>query len=182
MSHVYFIGDMHFGHTGIERFRTQFPSETVHRQYIMDNWTSLIRKRDVVYVMGDAAFTHDGLTDIGKLSGRKILVRGNHDMLPADDYLKVFTEMYGAYAWKGMWLTHVPIHPTELLGRTNVHGHCHRGGPSDIILSPDNSRGHSVGAKATYFNTCAEHLPVPYVPIEYHYMRALIEEKIRGTN
>jgi calcineurin-like phosphoesterase family protein len=179
VSHVYFIGDLHFGHTGIEKFRTQFPSEAVHRQYIMDIWTDHVRKRDVVYVMGDAAFTQSGLDSIAQLSGRKILVRGNHDLLPTECYLSVFEEVYGLLAWKGMWLSHAPIHPTELYGRTNVHGHCHRGGPTEVLAAVDGSRGHQTGAKATYFNTCAEHLPTPYVPIEYHAMRDLIQLRLR---
>ena len=182
MSHVYFIGDLHFGHQGIEKFRTQFPNEQVHRQYVMGCWEGIIRKRDVVYVMGDAAFTQDGLDDVGKLPGRKILVRGNHDLLPTEAYLAVFAEVYGALAYKGMWLTHVPIHPSELYGRTNVHGHCHRGGPQDIVQCPSTVRGHSVGSMATYFNTCAEYLPTPYVPIRHDEMRALIEKRIRDAN
>lgn len=180
MSHVYFIGDLHFGHQHIERFRTQFPSEAVHRQYLMDTWTSLIRKRDVVYVMGDAAFTDDGLQSVGQLAGRKILIRGNHDLLPTEAYLGVFAEVYGALAWKGLWLTHIPIHPSELYGRTNVHGHCHRGGPQEVHTCNATSRGHAIGAKATYFNTCAEHLPTPYKPIEYHDMKERINETIKN--
>lgn len=182
MSHVYFIGDLHFGHNGIERFRTQFPSESVHRQFIMDTWNETIRKRDVVYVMGDAAFTQDGLDSIATLSGQKILVRGNHDLLPTEAYLSVFKEVYGLLAYKGMWLSHAPIHPTELYGRTNVHGHCHRGGPTTIHVSQGSHRGLSVGAKATYFNTCAEHLPTPYKPIELHEMQELIKARIRDDH
>lgn len=179
MSHVYFIGDLHFGHSGIERFRTQFPSEAVHRQFVMDTWTDLIRKRDVVYVMGDAAFTQSGLDSISTLAGKKILVRGNHDLLPTEAYLSVFAEVYGALAWKGLWLTHIPMHPQELYGRTNVHGHCHRGGPEGVHLSGADFRGNVTGAKATYFNTCAEYLPTPYQPIEYHDMTERINRKLQ---
>jgi len=178
LSSVYFLGDMHFGHKGIHKFRTQFPNEEVHRQFLMDTWTDTIRKRDIVYVMGDAAFTTSGLDSIGTLVGTKILIRGNHDLLPTESYLSVFKEVYGALAYKGLWLTHIPIHPSELYGRTNVHGHCHKGGPSDIVRCTNTSRGHAVGAKATYFNTCCEHLPNPYVPIEFHKMKELINERI----
>lgn len=180
MSNVYFIGDLHFGHEGIHRFRTQFPCESVHRQFLMDTWQDTITKRDVVYVMGDAAFTQDGLSDIGKLSGRKILVRGNHDLLPTESYLGVFAEIYGLLAYKGMWLSHAPMHPNELYGRTNVHGHCHRGGPMEVHKCPATLRGHTIGSKATYFNTCAEHLPTPYKPIEMHAMRELIAARLRN--
>lgn len=178
MSHVYFIGDLHFGHSNISVFRKEFPNEAVHRQFLMDTWTDLIRKRDVVYVMGDAAFTQDGLDSLGTLAGRKILIRGNHDLLPTEAYLSVFSEVYGALAWKGLWLTHIPIHQSELYGRTNVHGHCHRGGPSGVYESPNEFRGFGPGAKATYFNTCAEYLPTKYEPIEYHRMKELINATI----
>jgi calcineurin-like phosphoesterase family protein len=179
MSNVYFIGDLHFGHSGIQNFRTQFPNEKVHDQYIVDCWNGLITKRDLVFVMGDAAFTQGGINQIGNLCGRKILIRGNHDIQPIDSYLKVFEEVWGAFAYKGLWLTHIPIHPSELYGRTNVHGHCHRGGPTEVVGSPMGGRGCELGAKATYFNTCAEHLPTPYTPIELHHMEELIRESIK---
>lgn len=179
MSNVFFIGDLHFGHAHIQRFRTDFPSEAVHRQYLMDKWSATITRRDVVYVMGDAAFTKDGLDAIGQLAGRKILLRGNHDLLPTDDYSVVFEEVLGALAWKGLWLTHIPIHPSELYGRSNVHGHCHRGGPTEVVSNLNTFRGVSLGEKATYFNTCAEHLPDKYTPIEYHEMRRIISESIQ---
>ena len=182
MSNVYFIGDLHFGHSGIERFRTQFPSETVHRQFLMDTWQDTICNRDVVYVMGDAAFTKSGLSDIGKLSGRKILVRGNHDTLPCEDYLSVFEEVYGCLMYKRFWLTHVPIHPSELYGRTNVHGHSHRGGPMDVHRAQSTVRSAAIGTPATYFNTCAEHLPTPFKPIELHAMTELINQRIRDAD
>jgi calcineurin-like phosphoesterase family protein len=179
MSHVYFIGDLHFGHHHIGVFRKEFPNEAVHRQYLMDIWTDTVRKRDVVYVMGDAAFTQDGLDSISTLAGRKILIRGNHDLLPTEAYLSVFEEVYGALAWKGLWLTHIPMHPSELYGRTNVHGHCHRGGPSGVYEAAARPGAFApTGAMATYFNTCAEFLPTKYKPIEYHAMKELINETI----
>ena len=179
MSKVYFIGDLHFGHHGITKFRTQFPSEKVHRKFLWDTYNETITKRDVVYCMGDAAFTQEGLDSIKTLPGRKILIRGNHDLLPVESYLEVFEEIHGTIAWKGLWLSHVPIHPTELYGRTNVHGHCHRGGPLDVHNCTSTLRGGQIGTKATYFNTCAEFLPTPYKPIEYNHMLEIINDRIR---
>lgn len=179
MSHVYFIGDLHFGHSNIHVFRNQFPSEKVHRQFLMDTWSETIRKRDVVYVMGDAAFTQEGLDSIATLSGKKILIRGNHDLLPTESYLEVFDEVYGALAYKGLWLTHIPIHESELYGRTNVHGHCHRGGPTTVHANLNSFRGVQMGEKATYFNTCCEHLPTPFKPIRMDEMRECIAQRIR---
>ena len=179
MSNVYFIGDLHFEHQGITKFRTQFPSSKVHDQYLMDIWNETITKRDLVYVMGDAAFTQTGLDNLGKLAGSKVLIRGNHDLLPTESYLSVFNEVYGALAHKGLWLTHIPIHPSELYGRTNVHGHCHRGGPSGVHVCPSTHRGFHIGAKATYYNTCAEHLPTPYKPIRMDEMKEIINDRLK---
>lgn len=181
MSNVYFIGDLHFGHANITKFRTQFGSEKEHRQFVMETWSECVGKRDIVYVMGDAAFTQEGLDSIGTLVGTKILVRGNHDLLPTEAYLGVFKEIYGIINYKGLWLTHAPIHPTELYGRTNVHGHCHRGGPMEVHNSLPKVGGEfaPAGTLATYFNTCAEHLPTPYKPIECGAMREIVSKRIQ---
>lgn len=51
--------------------------------------------------------------------------------------------------YKNLWLTHAPIHPDELRGKKNVHGHCH---------------GHILNDKR-YINVCVEHADRP-IPIE----------------
>ena len=179
MSNVYFIGDLHFGHKNISAFRSQFIDELDHRQYLVDIWNAHIKPKDLVYVMGDAAFTQDGLQSVGQLQGRKILIRGNHDLLPTEAYLEYFEEIYGIIQYKGMWLSHAPIHPSELYGRTNVHGHCHRGGPMEVHEA-GRRHIHAVGGtKATYFNVCAEHLPTPYVPIRLDDLQERIAKRIR---
>lgn len=150
MSNVYVIGDLHFGHSGICKFRSQFPSEHVHRMYLRDQWNSVVTKRDVVYVLGDAAFTVEGLQTFREMAGRKILVGGNHDTLPAKEYLAVFDDLYGAIEYKGFFLTHIPIHTQELYRRKNIHGHCHRGGPEGLH----------------YFNACCDYLE-DFKPIRF---------------
>ena len=32
--------------------------------------------------------------------------------------------MYSLYRWHEFWLSHCPIHPGELRGKLNIHGHC----------------------------------------------------------
>ena len=152
MSHVYMIGDLHFGHSRIPNFRTMFSTEAEHTDYICGNWKTTVTERDVVYVLGDAAFTQAGLERIGELPGRKILVRGNHDGLKTIRYMAVFDEVEGIYPYKHSWLTHCPIHPAELRGRFNVHGHTHAGGPD-----------------GDYFDVCCEH--IGYTPIRYDKIR-----------
>ena len=131
MSHVYVTSDWHFGHTGITKFRTQFPSTEYMEDYILGRCLDIIRKRDVLYCLGDMAFTRGSLEKIAELPCRKILVRGNHDTLTTADYMEVFDEVEGCFRYKKYWFTHIPIHPSELYRGMNVHGHCHRGGPAE---------------------------------------------------
>lgn len=125
MSNVWFIGDIHAGHKNIQKFRGSCTSEEDNRKQIEEAWKERVKKRDLVWVLGDAAFTEEGLDWIGSLSGLKYLVRGNHDCLSTRRYLDVFEEVYGIVRYKKYWLTHAPIHPDELRGKVNLHGHVH---------------------------------------------------------
>lgn len=149
MSVVYMIGDLHFGHKNIANYRKGFASEEHHREHLSAQWSSIVKKRDVVWVLGDAAFTSEGLASIRLLPGRKILVRGNHDLLSTAEYLSVFEEVYGIIRYKKVWLSHAPIHPDELRGRRNIHGHVHNATIQD----------------ARYVNVSAEN--INYTPAKY---------------
>src|SRR5210317_1940201 len=132
MSRVYVTSDWHIGHKGIaSRFRTTFGSDAHHDYTIIENAGRILKKRDTVLMLGDMAFSREGLSMIGKLPGRKILVRGNHDIFQTEDYVEIFDQIHGAYRYKGAFFTHIPIHPTEMFRGFNVHGHSHRGGPRE---------------------------------------------------
>lgn len=129
MSNVYFISDLHFGHRKIIQFAGDYREgddylENMH--CIIGKWNKRIKKRDTVYVLGDVAFSPEGLYAMQELKGIKYLVRGNHDQMGLDEYLQVFNDIYGIRSYKGYWLSHAPIHPVELRGRKNIHGHVHQ--------------------------------------------------------
>lgn len=142
MDNVWFTSDLHFGHKNIQNFRKEVVSEEDNRAKICWDWEDLVTKRDDVYVLGDAAFTMDTVKEFGSLPGRKFLVRGNHDELDTQVYLKYFKAVYGLYKYKEFWLSHAPIHPNELRNKINLHGHVHY---QDV----DDSR---------YLNMCVESL------------------------
>ncbi len=144
MSEPYFCSDLHFGHKRIGEFRSYLgiTSEEDNRARIKQDWCQLVTKRDIVYVLGDACFTMETVVDFATLPGKKILIRGNHDLLDTQVYLKYFDDIYGILKYKGMWLSHPPIHPDELRNKVNLHGHVHN---STI---PD----------SRYFNCCPENL------------------------
>jgi len=151
MSNVWFCSDLHFGHKGIERFRGQ--SEALNRERIKNDWKSVVTKRDVVYVLGDAAFTMDTVSDFEQLPGQKFLIRGNHDKLNTAVYLKYFDEVYGLLKYKEFWLSHAPIHPDELRGRRNLHGHVHFHNIQSNIGDTPYLQDHPM-----YLNCCPENL------------------------
>lgn len=142
MGSVWFTSDLHFGHKNIQKFRLEINSLKENEQRIISDWTQLVTKRDDIYVLGDAAFTMESVSLFTTLPGRKFLIRGNHDKLDTQIYLKYFTSVYGLYKYKEFWLSHAPIHPNELRGRVNLHGHVHY---------------HNVEDNR-YFNMCVENL------------------------
>lgn len=127
MGRVYHASDLHLGHYNILKFSGTLrdgEDVTEHDHYLIQTWNRQVRKRDLVFVHGDVCM-HKSIDIVGELSGRKILIRGNHDELPTIEYLKHFEEVHGIMRYKGCWLTHAPIHPAELRGKLNVHGHVH---------------------------------------------------------
>lgn len=151
MSLVYVISDLHIGHKNIANFRKMtweghpIITEEQHRLALKTLWNTQITKRDVVWILGDVCFKADLLPFLDELRGRKRIVLGNHDLdgrlfSPHCEYVS------GLARYKGMWLSHAPIHPDELRGKPNVHGHVHY---SSI---PDKR----------YFNACIEN--VGFIP------------------
>ena len=124
---VYFCGDPHLGHRNIAKFRPFVDSTEHNTALFLESWRKSIKKNDIVYFMGDAAFDKESLDLIGNLYARKILIKGNHDdMVSTVDQAAVFEEIHGMLKYKACWLTHCPIHPDEMRGRKcNIHGHVH---------------------------------------------------------
>jgi len=89
--------------------------------WVLDN----VNKRDTLILCGDICFDEEALRIVGSLPGRKVLIKGNHDLKKHPDYPKVFDQVHGLYRYKHCWLSHAPIHPEELRGKINVHGHVH---------------------------------------------------------
>lgn len=131
MANVLFTSDLHFGHKNIHKFRLEVESTEHNEQRIILDWNNKVTKRDIVYVLGDAAFTMESVHLFSALNGIKILIRGNHDNLDTHVYLKYFKSVEGLYKYKEFWLSHAPIHPNELRGKVNLHGHVHYASVND---------------------------------------------------
>ena len=162
MSKVYMISDLHFGHKNIMNFAGAYRDgdtylENMHT--IIANWNGLVRKRDIVYVLGDVVMDPQYFPRLNEMNGQKILIRGNHDKYPLEEYLKYFKDIHGFKKYKKFWLSHAPIHPHELRGRDNIHGHVHQNTILNGYHEPDDR----------YVNVCVENtggFPIAYEDIE----------------
>lgn len=146
---IYFISDAHFGHRNIHKMGGRpVSSPEENEAWITDCWLSMVSRKtawdrqDIVYCLGDMAFDEEALRRIHNLPGRKVLIAGNHDWMREPAWRDVYERVGGIEKYKGMWLTHCPVHPDELRGKPNIHGHVHN-------ATIDDPR---------YFNICPENL------------------------
>ena len=168
---IFFISDYHFGHqkpydTFLRedgRFlRHEFKDSDEADLAMIDRHNAVVKPNDRVYVVGDVCFHKKHLHKIGQMYGRKVLIKGNHDLLDAKDYLEYFDDIRGSHQFKGILITHIPVHP-QSLGRWgfNVHGHLH----ANQVMNPRESDGPD----DRYFNVSVER--VNYTPISLEEVR-----------
>jgi calcineurin-like phosphoesterase family protein len=76
----FFTADPHFGHRNIVDFCSR-PWADVDEMDdgLVANYNSVVGPEDTLWFVGDIAIRREGLTQISRINGRKILVAGNHD-------------------------------------------------------------------------------------------------------
>jgi len=125
---LFFISDLHFGHKNIINFagcHRGGSNVEEHDEWIIEQWNSVVKKKDTVYVLGDVAFSREGLAKCSRLLGNKNLILGNHDRYRVEEYSQYFRVRSGIFKHAGHWLTHAPIHSESLRNIDNIHGHMH---------------------------------------------------------
>lgn len=124
---IYFLGCPHLGHRNIAKFRPWVKSTEHNTEIFLAQWKKTINKRDIVYFLGDVAFNVESIDLLKPLPGRKILIKGNHDdIVSTASQMEVFEEIHGLLKYKGYWLSHAPIIPSEIRNRKgNIHAHNH---------------------------------------------------------
>lgn len=154
MSRVLFAGDLHLGHKNIQKFRTEFDSEEDHETTILSNFLVSVTRRDILYLTGDIAFNEEKLELLKLIPGRKILVKGNHDEFSLAAASGVFEQIHGITRYKYAWVSHCPMHPSELYGKINIHGHVHRKTIEDeryVNVSLENIGYHPIDYRAIMY-------------------------------
>ena len=141
---VWFTSDLHFWHKNICKYCNR-PFETMEEmnQALINNWNSVVKEDDTVFVLGDMGFCgYDKLEPLmSQLNGNKYLIQGNHD---SD---KIVFRLYEANIIEGYYkmhevtiigdeecpdqqltLCHFPMidWPNKERGAWMVHGHQHQ--------------------------------------------------------
>lgn len=79
---TFFTSDLHLGHKNVIALceRPFHSLEDMH-SILIANWNRVVKKDDLVWVLGDFSFSSSTVTKqyLSELQGRKILVQGNHD-------------------------------------------------------------------------------------------------------
>lgn len=168
--------DHHFGHRNILTFLREDgsplrPFKTIeeHDETIIERHNAVVADEDRCYLLGDVCINRRNLFLLGRLKGRLVLVKGNHDIFKLKEYLPWFDDIRSYVVQKDkdgnkITLSHIPIHPESVnrfgaTGGVNIHGHLH-------YHSLDDER---------YVCVSLEH--TDYAPIEIH--KALELRKLR---
>jgi calcineurin-like phosphoesterase family protein len=141
---TFIISDTHFGHAGVCKFLRgdgtklrPWTDPTEMDEFMVQAWNETVGPKDKVYHLGDFCINRKALVVGPKLNGRKILIKGNHDIFKLQDYA-FFDDIRAYHVLNNFIFSHIPIHH-ESKGRfsANVHGHTHANRVLNILGDPD---------------------------------------------
>lgn len=132
VSKVFFIADLHFGDEGIIRYENRpFASAEEMDAQLIESWNHVVSKEDTVFVLGDfSCYGEEKDRELlFALSGRKILIMGNHDRhRSSEDWRGLgFAE---CVEWPIVYreffiLSHEPVYLNANMPYANLYGHVH---------------------------------------------------------
>jgi len=172
MKRIFIIADLHLGDLDMCRILDgnlfplrPFKTIEEHDAVLIENWNKVVtHPSDKVYVLGDVAQKKKDLEKFAKLNGKKILIKGNHDIYEMKEYAKYFKDIRATHRLdNGILMSHIPVHSGTFgkAHKVNVHGHIHdkrvlrdKYFPSDGTLEID----------PRYFCVSCEH--INYTPME----------------
>lgn len=117
----FLMADHHIGHENICKFTgvhgTKLrPFETAEEmdETIIERHNKIVRPQDTTYFLGDVVIARRNLPKLDRMNGRKILVRGNHDIFKIQEYLPYFEDIRGSHKLGNFILSHIPIHTDSI--------------------------------------------------------------------
>ncbi len=127
---VWFVADPHFfmGEEYLSVFGRPFESVSHMHEAMRAEWNACVGEDDLVFVLGDVFMTRDAsrFSMLREFHGRKVLVMGNHDENPIEDYLSVFDFVSPSPIYLDfMLLSHEPLFNNGKVPFFNIYGHVH---------------------------------------------------------
>ncbi len=178
MPNIWLTSDNHFRHAnmykfttfdGITRVRHEFESAEEGDLAMIERWNEVVRPEDKVWHLGDfTCYNAGAVAQIAcRLNGHKRIVLGNHD--PDDPRVwrnAGFEKVTGMHHLDKVWLTHCPMHPSNIAPKFlgNIHGHIH------YLASPP----------GPYVNVSVERWD--YYPVEFGVVKDLLRKLKETTN
>lgn len=170
---IFLISDPHFGHERIIKYEDRpFSNADEMTSELINNWNSVVSNDDLVFCLGDVFFckSEEQFDIAGKLNGRKILIKGNHDTgISNTKFRRLGFEVYNYYFLDDFILSHYPQDELGLreaidrgLLRGNICGHLHGEGanlPKDVYQ-------------------CVSVELINYTPVEFDYIKENFRQNI----
>lgn len=128
---IWLISDTHFDHSNIIKYCARpFVDVKEMNRILIKNWNNTVKENDTVYFLGDMSFGRNSRGPrywLGKLNGKIIYIRGNHDK-------SNLGKQYEVVNYKGhkFLLVHNPESVDSFDGWI-IHGHKHN---SDLVNYP----------------------------------------------
>lgn len=187
---IFITSDTHFSHRGIVKFlrvdgvTKERPWDTIEEmdEALVKNWNSVVRDKDRVYHLGDVVINRSALPILDRLNGEKILVKGNHDVFRAEEYLQYFKDLRGNAVLDDFLLTHIPVHPVSIeRWKGNIHGHLHSNKVWTVeqYIENEGQRGSHVSyrPKADKRYLCVSVEQTNFTPISLEEVKKRFEEQ-----
>ena len=141
-----------------------FDSVEEMHEALVERWNKTVNPGDTVYHLGDVAIPRSGLRVLERLNGKKVLIRGNHDIFKLRDYVEYFYDIRGCHHRDGLIFSHIPLHrdcfiSDRYIGNVHGHLHCHE-------------VEHEGMPDPFYFNACVERhdfAPVAFEEIKSYF-------------
>lgn len=142
---------------GVTKLRPWDTPEEMDEEMVK-RWNAVVKPNDRVYHLGDVVINRKALHTLGRLNGRKVLIKGNHDIFKLQDYLPYFDDIRGSHKLDNFILSHIPIHAESLArwSQGNIHGHLH----SNNVMLPN-----GLARDMRYTCVCVEQ--INFTPIEF---------------
>ena len=158
---IYFTSDLHFWHEKIiHHCNRPFKDVQEMNEKLICNWNAVVKPDDEVFILGDVTMKgpEQAYTVLSRLSGKKYLVRGNHDLF-------VDNADWRQYSWVFQWvkdyhemvlnnqkfvLFHYPIAEWAdfYKGAIHLHGHQHNAAAYNLQQQKMGLRRYDVGVDA----------------------------------